>query len=278
MPTAVDQMMLQGPLHKMHTRLASPVAYRLQLGESTIELHEQLGKIFRLSWQHSIHCIHCGRETRKSFNQGYCYPCFRSLAQCDVCIVSPEKCHYHLGTCREPEWAQQHCMQDHHVYLSNTSGIKVGITRVSQLPTRWIDQGAVQALSVLRVSQRYHAGLVETAFKSYISDKTNWRGMLKHEYQQQDLRQVFDELWPKVESSLEAKLLSDIEVIADDQEPISIDYPALHYPDKISSFNLEKTPLIEARLIAIKGQYLLFDGGVINIRKYAGYDIELWVD
>ena len=129
MPTVANRMMLQGPLHKMHTRLAQPVAYRLQLGASTIELHEQLGKTLRLSWQQSIHCIHCGRATRKSFNQGYCYPCFRSLAQCDVCIVSPEKCHFHLGTCREPDWAQQHCLQDHHVYLSNTSDIKVGITR-----------------------------------------------------------------------------------------------------------------------------------------------------
>ena len=102
--------------------------------------------------------------------------------------------------------------------------------------------------------------------------------MLKHEYQQADLRQVFDELWPKVESSLEADLLSDIKVIADQQQPLSIDYPALYYPDKISSFNLDKTPQIEARLIAIKGQYLLFDSGVINIRKYAGYDVELLVD
>ncbi len=270
-------MMLQGPLHKMHTRLEQPVAYRLRLGDSSIDLHEQLGKTLRLTWQQQINCVHCGRATNKSFNQGYCYPCFRSLAQCDICIVSPEKCHYHQGTCREPDWAEQHCMQDHHVYLSNTSGVKVGITRFSQLPTRWIDQGAVQALSVIKVSQRYHAGLVETAFKPFLSDKTNWRSMLKNEYQPQDLHQVFAEIWPRVESSLDPQLRSEITLLADVEDMQSISYPALHYPDKISSFNLEKTPQIEASLIAIKGQYLIFDSGVINIRKYAGYQVSLEV-
>ncbi len=270
-------MMLQGPLHKMHTQLAQPVRYQLQLGEATIDLHEQLGNTLRLTWQQQINCVHCGRNTNKSFNQGYCYPCFRSLAQCDICIVSPEKCHYHLGTCREPDWAQQHCMQDHHVYLSNTSGVKVGITRASQLPTRWIDQGAVQALSVIKVSQRYHAGLVETAFKPYLSDKTNWRSMLKNEYQPQDLHQVFADIWPRVESSLDPQLLSEVTLVGEAESIQSINYPALHYPDKISSFNLEKTPQIEAKLIAIKGQYLIFESGVINIRKYAGYQVSLEV-
>ncbi|MDJ0833794.1 MAG: DUF2797 domain-containing protein [Gammaproteobacteria bacterium] len=268
---------MQGPLHKMHTQLAQPVEYRLRLGDATIDLHQQLDKTLRLTWQQRINCIHCGRETNKSFNQGFCYPCFRSLAQCDICIVAPEKCHYDQGTCREPEWALQHCMQDHHVYLSNTSGVKVGITRYSQLPTRWIDQGAVQALSVIRVSQRYHAGLVETAFKPFLSDKTNWRSMLKNEYQQQDLHRVFAEVWPQVAASLEPGLMSDISLIADSENIQSISYPALHFPDKISSFNLEKTPQVEGRLIAIKGQYLLFDSGVINIRKYAGYQVSLEV-
>ena len=268
-------MIFRGALHKMHSELASPVRYRLQFGAQVLDLHQLLGQRLKLSWQQSIHCVHCGRETKKSFNQGYCYPCFRSLAQCDICIVSPEKCHYDQGTCREPEWALEHCMQDHIVYLSNTSGLKVGITRYSQIPTRWIDQGAVQALPVLKVSKRYYAGLIEQAFKPFINDKTNWRTMLKNDYTELDLYAEFERVWPQVQGQLETCLLDDAKVIAERGGQVAIDYPAQAYPHKISSFNLDKNPHIEDTLIAIKGQYLIFDQGVINVRKYAGYDVEI---
>ena len=267
--------MLSGPLHKMRVILDNPVQYRLQFADSTLNMHELLGKKIRLSWQQTIHCIHCGRETRKSFNQGYCYPCFKSLAQCDICIVSPEKCHYDQGTCREPEWGRQHCLQDHYIYLSNTSGVKVGITRHTQIPTRWIDQGAVQALAVLKVSSRYYSGLVESAFKAYLNDKTNWRSMLKNDVSEQNLLQVFHSIWPQLRLQLAAEVLRDVTVVAEVEDSIDIHYPALTYPDKISSFNLDKNPVIEDTLIAIKGQYLIFQKAVINIRKYAGYDVSL---
>ena len=185
-------MKFQGNLHKMITEAGSPVSYSLELGGRQLRLNDWLGKDVSIEYLQEIECIHCGRITRKSFNQGYCYPCFASLAQCDACIVSPEKCHYHLGTCREPEWGLQHCMRPHIVYLANTSGLKVGITRESQLPTRWIDQGAVQALPVVRVSRRYHAGLIETAFRQHVSDRTNWRSMLKNEVEEMDLYAVFE--------------------------------------------------------------------------------------
>lgn len=266
-------MKYQGALHKMQVSLQSPVQYQLNLNGSTVNLHEYLGRRVRLTSLQEIHCIHCGRKTKKSFSQGYCYPCFRSLAQCDICIVSPEKCHYDQGTCREPEWGEDNCMQDHYIYLSNTSGVKVGITRHTQLPTRWIDQGAVQALAVLKVSKRYYSGLIETAFKEFLNDKTNWRSMLKNEYTETSLLEVFQEVWPKVKQHLNEELLSDLTVIADTENQIDINYPALSYPQKINSFNLDKNPQIEDRLIAIKGQYLIFEQGVINIRKYAGYDV-----
>lgn len=259
----------------MNTELASPVRYQLRLGDSTINLHEFLGNKLRLSWLNKIHCIHCGRKTSKSFNQGYCYPCFRSLAQCDICIVSPEKCHFDAGSCREPDWAEDHCMQDHYIYLSNTSGVKVGITRHTQIPARWIDQGAVQALAVIKVSKRYYSGLVEMAFKQFLNDKTNWRSMLKNEYNHQDLLEVFHSVWPKVEPQLEQAVLDDLTVIAAIEKQQDIEYPALHYPTKIASINLDKNPVIEDTLIAIKGQYLIFNQAVINIRKYAGYEITL---
>ena len=268
-------MRYSGCLHKMHVTLDHPVRYQLQLQDAVVDLEQAVGKHIRLQWLDKIHCIHCGRATKKSFNQGYCYPCFRSLAQCDICIVSPEKCHYDQGSCREPEWAQQHCMQDHIIYLSNTSGVKVGITRHSQLPTRWIDQGAVQALAILKVSSRYHAGLVEVAFKQFLNDKTNWRNMLKDLYTEQDLLQIFRELWPQVRDLLTPSLLEDVEVIAGQVEQLQINYPAQRFAQKITSYNLDKNPLIADTLTAIKGQYLIFEQGVINIRKYAGYEVSL---
>lgn len=259
----------------MHVAQESPVKYVLNLNGETVTLNDFIGKSVKLEYVQNIECIHCGRQTSKSFNQGFCYPCFSRLAQCDMCIVSPEKCHYHLGTCREPEWGLDHCMQPHIVYLSNTSGVKVGITRESQLPARWIDQGAVQALAILRVSTRYHSGLVETAFKQHLNDRTNWRNMLKHQLEDIDLRGVFDKVWPEVRQSLAEELLDDVEVIGDRGELTDIEYPSRQFPSKIVSFNLDKNPLIEGRLDAIKGQYLIFDNGVINIRKYAGYQVKL---
>jgi len=268
-------MIYSGALHKMSTRLGPPVEYELTLTGAKIQLQDYLGKTLELSWNGDIHCIHCGRATSKSFNQGYCYPCFKTLAQCDICIVSPEKCHYDQGTCREPDWAKDHCLRPHVIYLSNTSGVKVGITRESQIPTRWIDQGAVEALAVLKVSKRLNAGLIEHEFKQYLNDKTNWRTMLKNNYQEQDLLQVFKTTWPNIKAKLSADLLADVDVIAETGSQQQLVYPALEYPTKVTSYNLEKTPQIKDTLKAIKGQYLIMEQGVINIRKYAGYGVVL---
>jgi hypothetical protein len=265
----------QGNLHKMHVQIGSPVRYQLELSKKMLVLNDWLGKDIRIEYLQSIECTHCGRAMKKSFNQGYCYPCFRSLAQCDICIMSPEKCHYHLGTCREPEWGTQFCMKPHIVYLSNTSGVKVGVTRETQIPTRWIDQGARQAMPILRVSKRYNAGLVEVAFKKFLNDKTNWRTMLKNEFEPVDLLAVFNQYWPEVEAGLDDGIKTDVEVMASADAMLELEFPANSYPSKISSFNLDKNPLVEGRLDAIKGQYLIMNTGVINIRKYSGYLVSL---
>ncbi len=268
-------MKLQGNLHKMYSQAGSPVAYQLELGGQSLLLNDWLGQRMRIEYLQEIECIHCGRKTKKSFNQGFCYPCFAGLAQCDMCIMSPEKCHFHLGTCREPEWAQAHCMQPHFIYLSNTSGVKVGITRHNQIPTRWIDQGALQALAILRVSKRYHAGLIENAFRKYLNDRTNWRNMLKNEVDPVDLYEVYTTYWPRVKNELDDDLLADVEEIAESDATLTLEYPALKYPTKVSSFNLDKNPEVEGVLEAIKGQYLIFGNGVINIRKYGGYLVSI---
>ena len=268
-------MELTGNLHKMRTEIGAPVRYSLELGGESVYLDEYLGQRIRIEYLQQIDCIHCGRKTKKSFNQGFCYPCFIGLAQCDRCIMSPELCHFHLGTCREPDWGQANCMRPHIVYLSNTSSVKVGITRETQLPTRWIDQGAVRALAVLRVGKRYHAGLIEDAFRKHVGDRTNWRNMLKNLYEDLDLHAIFETIWPQVKDELDAALLDDLEVIADPSTTLDLEYPALGYPEKVSSFNLDKEPVAEGRLQAIKGQYLILDSGVINIRKYGGYQVRL---
>ncbi len=268
-------MRAEGNLHKMFTGAGPPVRYSLELGGRRIELNQWIGKQVSIEYLQQIECIHCGRRTRKSFAQGHCYPCFSSLAQCDLCIVSPEKCHFHLSTCRDPEWAESYCMRPHIVYLSNTSGVKVGITRETQLPHRWIDQGAIQAMPILSVSKRYHAGLIEQAFKKHVSDKTNWRNMLKNQVEPVNLFEVFRSIWPEVKTNLNADVLADVGEIAASDAMLELEYPAIGYPEKIASFNLDKQPLVSGRLDAIKGQYLLFDSGVINIRKYGGYLVSI---
>ena len=274
-------LIASGAVRKMKTRLDDPVSYTMLLGDNEVPVNGYLGERLQLEYSGVINCIHCDRKTNKSFNQGYCYPCFKRLAQCDSCIISPEKCHYDAGTCREPEWGEQHCMIDHIVYLANTSGIKVGITRGTQVPTRWMDQGATQAVPIFRVDTRHHSGMVEILFKNHIADKTNWQAMLKGDAQPRDLEQVRQELMAACAAEIEHLQaqhgLQSISVLAQAEET-RITYPVLEYPDKVKSFNLDKTPTIAGTLMGIKGQYLIFDSGVINMRKYGGYHLTLTLD
>ena len=274
----VAGLLAQGNTRKMLTELAEPVQYRMILGDSEVPLNEYLGQALQLQYDGVINCIHCDRKTNKSFNQGYCYPCFRRLAQCDTCIMSPERCHYDQGTCREPEWGRANCMIDHFVYLANTSGLKVGITRGTQVPTRWMDQGATQAQPIFRVSTRLQSGLVETTFAAHIADKTNWQAMLKADNDPIDLEAARQRLLTDCASELaELQNGHGLQAIIslDGQEETRIRYPVLEYPTKVKSFNLDKTPMVEGTLMGIKGQYLIFDTGVINIRKYGGYHLAL---
>ena len=262
----------------MKTDLSDPVQYAMVLDEEEVPLNGYLGQSLQLDYLGEISCIHCGRRTSKSFNQGYCYPCFRRLARCDSCIVSPEKCHYAEGTCREPEWGETHCMIEHIVYLANTSGLKVGITRGTQVPTRWMDQGATQAQPIFRVDTRHHSGLVEHLFKDHIADKTNWQAMLKGDAAPCDLEAARERLVAECAADIDrlrqAYGLQSITELAGAEET-RITYPVLEYPLKVKSFNLDKTPSVGGTLTGIKGQYLIFDTGVINMRKYGGYQLSL---
>ena len=266
---------LTGNLEKMKAEADTPVKYRIPVGDAFYPVSERIGQSLRLEFTGSIHCVECGRITKKSFAQGHCYPCFKSLASCDMCIMKPETCHYHLGTCRQPEWGETHCMQDHIVYLANSSGLKVGITRGTQIPTRWIDQGATQAIPMFRVKNRLHSGLLEVAIKKQVSDKTDWRKLLKGEAEPVDLVEMRKQIVSNAKDDLEKLKMEnpalEWEVLND--PPISLAYPVEQYPEKISSLNFDKTPIIEGILKGIKGQYLIFDIGVINIRKFSGYEV-----
>ncbi|MEE4464508.1 DUF2797 domain-containing protein [Azotobacter chroococcum] len=266
----------RGALDKMAARLDAPVQYALRLGEARVPVNPLIGQPLRLEYLGAIHCSHCGRRTAKSFGQGYCYPCFKKLPQCDSCIVSPEKCHHALGTCRDPAWGERFCMTEHVVYLANSSGVKVGITRASQVPTRWLDQGARQALPILRVATRQQSGLVEDLLRSQVADRTNWRALLKGEAAPVDLPAVREQLFDSCREGLEALQarfgLQAIQPL-NDAELVEIRYPVESYPGKIVSLDLDKTPVVEGILRGIKGQYLIFDVGVINIRKYTAYQL-----
>ncbi|AYN15192.1 DUF2797 domain-containing protein [Pseudomonas monteilii] len=267
----------RGSLSKMAVSLQAPVVqYRLRLDDTQVPVNPLIGQRLRLEYLGAIHCSHCGKRTKTSFSQGYCYPCMTRLAQCDVCIMAPEKCHYDAGTCREPSWGEQFCMTDHVVYLANSSGIKVGITRATQLPTRWLDQGASQALPIMRVATRQQSGLVEDVLRSQVPDRTNWRALLKGDAEVLDLpaicEQIFDACADGL-SALQARFgLQAIQPLPD-AEVIQMNYPVEAYPKKIVSFNLDKDPVAEGTLLGIKGQYLIFDTGVINIRKYTAYQL-----
>ena len=271
--------MISGNIRKMTTKLTDTVEYSLPIGDENIAMNPLIGQSISLKYTGTINCVHCGKKTKKSYSQGHCYPCMQKLASCDMCIMKPETCHYDQGTCREPKWGEEHCMRPHFLYLANSSGesVKVGITRETQVPTRWIDQGAIQALPIGKVQTRYQVGLLEVALKDHVKDKTDWRKMLKNDVVATDLSQRRDELFDVAASEIAEikKRFGDdaIEMIPD-ASAVSISYPVTEYPEKVKAHNLDKNPEASGVLLGIKGQYLIMDSGVLNVRKYTGYEIE----
>ena len=270
----------QGSLRKMQTELTETVRYTVFPDQGGLCLNDWLGQSISLSFTGTIQCVACDRMTKKSFNQGYCFPCFRKLAACDRCIVSPEKCHLAEGTCREPDWAETHCQVPHIVYLANTSNVKVGITRGTQLPTRWIDQGATQAKPIAQVQTRHQSGLLEVLAAREVGDRTAWQTMLKGNGAPQDLEQIRRQLMVSCERGIADLQLqygeSAFELLEDAPET-RIEYPVLSWPEKIKAHNFDKQAVVEGTLMGIKGQYLMLDTGVLNIRKFGGYEVEIKV-
>jgi len=257
----------------METSLSEGMAhYKLSFDDQQVDMNSLVGQHIELTFNKTIQCANpkCRRNIPKSYSQGFCFPCARSLARCDLCIMRPEDCHYHLGTCREPEWGLSNCFKPFVVYLANTSWTKVGITSKDRVLSRWIEQGAASALLMLGVKSRRESGYFEVALKQFVSDKSNWRKMLTNEVELSDLVNKKNSLLKEVSGlvdDLDAKTLPD--------DVINIDYPVLKYPTKVISLSFDKNPVISGVLNGIKGQYLLLESGVLNVRKFSSYHLTL---
>jgi hypothetical protein len=265
-------MVWQGKLEKMPVELNNPVKYYLEDDQSKVCINDYIGKNIRLTFQNEIRCVSCDKKTNKSFGQGFCYPCFLKSPQNSECIVRPELCLAHEHQGRDAAWEEKNHNVPHYVYIAQTSDVKVGVTRASNLHNRWIDQGARRGIKLALVPYRQLAGLIEIELKQYISDKTNWQKMLKDERGEEvDL--------VKLKNSLIDKLPEDLMEYADDDDKIiEIQYPVETYLEKIKSVGFDKEAIVEGKLQGIRGQYLMFsNGNVINLRKHSGYVISVEV-
>ncbi|MFH2052927.1 MAG: DUF2797 domain-containing protein [bacterium] len=272
-----------GTLKKMRVEAAEPVDYFLSDGwwdagarVPEHHLNPHLGSRLEIRFTGDIHCTACGRATKKTFSQGFCFPCSQSRAEADICIVRPELCHHGDPghPCREEDFAQRECFQPHYLYVSLTSGVKVGITRHRNIPSRWIDQGAVAAIPVAVLPDRRTVGLLEKRLSDAgFADKTHWTRMLKGDPDPGfDLAGTAGEVVARLTEWGIEGILGELERLE-----YRFTYPVLTWPDKVTSFNLDKDPVAGGILQGIKGQYLMFDAGVINLRKYTGYKVEVMV-
>jgi len=263
-------MLASGNIIKMRSEFADPVKYFLPIGETELAMNELIGKNLQLTFTGQINCISCGKKTKTSFGQGFCYNCLQTAPEASETVMRPELSKAHLGIARDMEWAREHDLIDHFVYLAISGELKVGVTRHHQVPTRWIDQGAGEAIILARTPNRHISGVIEVFLKNYFSDKTNWRSMLQNKViQEYDLHA--EKL--KATELLPAELQ---QYIHSDNKIWKISYPCSAFPEKVSSVSFDKEPVISGILSGIKGQYLIFsDGRVLNIRKHNGYFLEI---
>ncbi|HEU4789412.1 MAG TPA: DUF2797 domain-containing protein [Flavobacterium sp.] len=262
-------MTYQGVLSKMQTEFGDPIQYYLVFENSFLNMNQVLNKELEINFE-GYQCLNCGKK-KKIYRQGFCYDCFYSSPAVGDWIMKPELSTAHLGIeDRDLAYEEQVQLQPHIVYLALSSEVKVGVTRKTQVPTRWIDQGASQAISIVEVPNRYLAGITEVALKSHYTDKTNWRKMVQNELAHTDL--VAEKL--KLEKLIPAEVQEFYHLEKNDV--YQMHFPVLSYPKKVSSLNLEKEHNFKGKLVGIKGQYLIFeDGTVFNVRSFEGYVVRL---
>ncbi|MDC3180782.1 DUF2797 domain-containing protein [Gammaproteobacteria bacterium] len=271
----VDIMNAQGRLSKFQIKHTDQASYMLYLGSDAFNLSDVVGKQLSIQFQGEIMCGVCHELTPKSY-QGNCFNCFNLLAMNDRCVLQPHLCHFAKGTCREPAWGMLHCMQPHLVYLAWTSDLKVGITKPQNIPSRWLDQGALAAKVICQTQSRYHAGLIEHYLHQWFSDRTQWQTMLKVKNTPDDLD--LNEAYEVAKSYiLDAEFDFINTVMFIDDPVLTLQYP-MPESGVIKSLSLDKTPSIAGRIMGMKGQYLYLDNGVLNIRKHNGYKVVVKLD
>jgi len=264
-------MEFTGQISKMVSSIGNPIEYVLPIGEKKLILNKYIGELIQIKFNDEIRCINCKNKIKKTYMQGYCYPCFISLPQTEDCVFKPHLCKAHLGEARDMVWAKNNCLVSTYVYLSLTSNLKVGVTRHSHIPSRWIDQGAHYAIRFAKTPNRYLAGLIELEISKYISDRTQWRKMILGQYDELDLINKKNDLYEYLPSNLDKYYLNNENIV-------ELKYPIINNLEKIKSFNIEKFKSIKKKLIGIKGQYLMFDDShVLNVRKYTGYNFTIKV-
>ena len=261
-------MKYQGVLTKMRTDNVSPIQYYLIMQNDFLNMNQLLDHTLSINFL-NYQCLNCGLK-KKIFRMGYCYDCFYKLPQAADWVINPELSKAHLDQeDRDLEYEKKVQLQPHIVYLANSSSVKVGVTRKSQVPTRWIDQGAHEAIEIVEVPNRYLAGVAEVALKDFVSDKTNWRAMVTNDIKDEDLTSWRDRLKDHLPDEVQEYFIAS-------NKETNLDFPVLQYPAKPKSLNLEKTPFYEGVLKGIKGQYLLFeDNTVFNVRSNEGYVVSL---
>jgi len=263
-------MLASGNIIKMRSEMADPVQYFLPIGETEIPMNERIGKPIEFRFTGQINCISCGKKTKTSFSQGFCYNCLQTAPEASETIMRPELSKAHLGIARDMDWAREHDLIDHFVYLAVSGELKVGVTRHHQVPTRWIDQGASEAIVLSKTPNRHIAGVIEVFLKNFFSDKTAWQAMLKN---------ISTQVYNLPEEKTNANQLLPLELqqyYSDDDKIWRLNYPVLNFPEKVTSVSFDKEPVISGVLNGIKGQYLIFeDGRVLNIRRHSGYWLEV---
>ena len=264
-------MNYQGVLRKMQTEIGSPIQYYLVFENDFLNVNQLLNKKLTISFI-GYQCLNCGKE-KKIFRMGFCYDCFYEIPQAADWIIRPELSTAHLNIeDRDLEYEKAVQLKPHIVYLANSSNVKVGVTRKTQIPTRWIDQGAHEAIEIVEVPNRYLAGIVEVALKDHVGDKTNWRTMLKNEIDDENLVEWAHKLKQYIPEE-------DKEYFIENNSETHMDFPVLQYPVKLKSLNLAKTPNYEGVLKGIKGQYLIFeDNTVFNVRSNEGFVVNIIVE
>ena len=263
-------MTYQGVLTKMETEFEYPIQYYLVFENDFINMNQLLNKTISIHFV-KYQCLNCGLD-RPIYRQGFDRQCFFEIPQAADWIMRPELSMAHLNKeDRDLEYEKKVQIQAHIVYLANSSNVKVGVTRKSQVPTRWIDQGAHEALEIVEVPNRYLAGITEVALKTHVSDKTNWRKMLKNDIEDENLLDWRERLKDYIpEETKDYFLATNTET--------NLEFPVIQYPEKPKSLNLSKTPEYTGKLVGIKGQYLIFeDQTVFNIRANEGLVVDITV-